>query len=87
MWEMAIKTSLARLQLSVPIEEFIERGATQNGILELPITRAHVLGVATLPFHHRDPFDRLLVAQARTEGLTLLSADSVLDAYPVTRVW
>ncbi len=85
-WEMAIKLSLGKLTLGVPLDDLIERGV-RTGIVELAVRRAHVLGVATLPWHHRDPFDRLLVSQALVEGLQLVSADVALDRYPVRRLW
>lgn len=86
-WEIAIKHSLGRLTLALPLDELFERGTIENGIGLLGIERAHVLGVAELPFHHRDPFDRLLVAQAMREDLTIVGKDQAFDAYPVTRIW
>jgi PIN domain nuclease of toxin-antitoxin system len=59
----------------------------QNDFEILPITVAHADGITTLPFHHRDPFDRLLIAQAIVERIPILSADSTFDKYPVTRIW
>jgi len=64
LWEMAIKLSLGRLHLGLPFEELIPQQMRLNGIQFLGIEVAHVMPVATLPFHHRDPFDRLLIAQA-----------------------
>ena len=86
-WEMAIKVSLGQLQLSVELTELIARGAEQNGIGILDVTREHAVGVVALPFHHRDPFDRLLVAQAFAEGLTIVGADAAFDGYAVPRIW
>jgi PIN domain nuclease of toxin-antitoxin system len=85
-WEIAIKTSLGKLNLSRGIEQ-LESELAEDGLLLLSIQVHHCGGVMRLPFHHRDPFDRLLVAQALIEGLSLLSRDSQLDAYGVTRVW
>lgn len=86
-WEMAIKVSLGKLSLTMPVERFIVEHGEGNGIELLGITLAHVGAVETLPFHHRDPFDRLLIAQARVEGLTVIGADTTFDAYGVKRVW
>jgi PIN domain nuclease of toxin-antitoxin system len=86
-WELAIKLSLGKLRLSVPLAEYIETGAVTNGIALLPIEKDHAIAVATLPDHHRDPFDRLLVAQALNEGLTVVGSDERFDAYGVRRVW
>ncbi len=86
-WEMAIKQSLGKLRLPAPLERFLPEQMAANGFQQLEIDFRHVAQVATLPFHHRDPFDRLLVAQAVVEELTLVSADPVFDAYGVTRLW
>jgi PIN domain nuclease of toxin-antitoxin system len=86
-WEIAIKISSGKYRLPGPFEVFMGQQITQNRFDILPITVAHAAVVATLPFHHRDPFDRLLVAQAMAEQVPILSADAALDAYPVTRLW
>ncbi len=86
-WEMAIKVSLGKLTLSQPLEYLLPDQLGENGIGLLDIKLEHVLKLANLTFHHRDPFDRLLVAQAVSEGLPLLSADVAMDAYPITRIW
>lgn len=86
-WEMAIKSSLGRLELEIPLAQFVESQCEAMRVEILRISAIHALGVETLSFHHRDPFDRLLVAQAAMEGLELVSQDQVFDAYPVTRVW
>lgn len=86
-WEMAIKASIGKLRLPVPIGKLLAEARSDHGITTLPIAESHVLRVEHLPFHHRDPFDRLLVAQALEEGLTLLSGDGAFDAYGVPRVW
>ncbi len=59
----------------------------ETGVMLLPISLAHVARISTLPFHHRDPFDRMLIAQSLTENMSIVSADSVLDAYGVIRLW
>ena len=86
-WECAIKVSLGKYQLDVPFETFWRKGVDGNGFEILPIELRHAAAVSSLPFHHRDPFDRLLVAQAMTEDVALVSADAALDAYSVRRLW
>jgi len=86
-WEMAIKLSIGKLTLRERLREILAEARTVVGLTTLPIEESHVLRVQHLPLHHRDPFDRLLVAQALEEGLTLLSKDPTLDAYGVARVW
>jgi len=81
-WEIAIKIQLGRLEPS----RTVERAAAESGFLELPVTFRHAARVATLPPHHRDPFDRLLIAQAAEEGLALVSRDPALGAYGITVV-
>jgi PIN domain nuclease of toxin-antitoxin system len=85
-WEMAIEASLGKLILSTTLERLVH-GGTERGIRLLDITATHGFIVEHLPFHHRDPFDRMLIAQATHEGLALVSADPQLDAYAVARVW
>lgn len=87
LWEIAIKISLRKYTLPEGFAEFMERQIAENHLTILPISVKHVAVVATLPFHHRDPFDRLLVAQAMSENVPVLSADRVFDLYPVTRTW
>ena len=86
-WEMAIKLSLRKLRLDAPIERFVPEQLAANGFRLLDVEFADVARVATLRFHHRDPFDRLLAATTLVEGLTLVSADPVFDAYGLTRLW
>jgi PIN domain nuclease of toxin-antitoxin system len=85
--EIAVKVSVGKLNLTEPLGVFLLREVPNNSIQILPIEIAHAAVVATLPLHHRDPFDRLLVAQALAEQLPLLSADASLDAYNVQRLW
>ncbi len=87
LWEIAIKTSLGRLRLAMPFKDLIADQLRRNGFRLLPIEPEHLDVLVPLPFHHRDPFDRLLVAQAKAEGMAIVSADSALDAYGVTRLW
>ena len=86
-WELAIKRSLGKLETDVPLGDLVNSQCTAMGVELLPIRSEHALAVETLPFHHRDPFDRLLVAQAIIEGLGVASADRSFDGYPVERVW
>ena len=79
-WEVAIKISSGRLRLKAPFGATVEA----SGLGLLPLTLDHVEEVAILPFHHRDPFDRMLVAQARVEGLTLATSDRLVRQYPVS---
>lgn len=85
-WELAVKASIGKLGLPVGVREFVADGCADAHIDLLPIDLAHVAAVEALPFHHRDPFDRMLVAQAQVSGVPILSYDATLDAYDVTRV-
>jgi PIN domain nuclease of toxin-antitoxin system len=87
LWEIAIKVSIGKLTLSAPFDVLFPEQLDSNGIGLLGIEAAHTAVVSTLPFHHRDPFDRLLVAQAVVEGMPIISTDIAFDAYPVTRLW
>jgi PIN domain nuclease of toxin-antitoxin system len=86
-WEIAIKSSLGKLHLAEPLERLIPREIKLNGIYLLHIELKHIMIVAGLPFHHRDPFDRILVAQCRTENLSILSSDQNFDKYEIKRIW
>ncbi len=87
LWEIAIKASIGKLILAQPYNVLIPQQLALNSIEILPINLAHLALLSTLPFHHRDPFDRLLVAQAMVESLEVVSADASLDAYSITRLW
>ena len=82
-WEAAIKSSLGRLE----IPDTIEAGVLASGFEKLLLTFAHAERVAGLPHHHRDPFDRMLIAQAQAEGLTLVTHDRLLEPYAVEILW
>ncbi len=86
-WEIAIKVSIGKLSLTVPYPQLIPGQLRANAVDYLPVSPEHLRALISLPFHHRDPFDRLLVAQALVEGASLVSADSTLDAYAVPRIW
>jgi PIN domain nuclease of toxin-antitoxin system len=87
LWEMAIKASMGRLTFAQPFASLIPDQLQRNSIQVLDITVTHTAQVATLPFHHRDPFDRMLIAQAMVETIPIISVDSAFDAYGVTRLW
>lgn len=87
LWEIAIKFSIGKLTLSEPFEDLISGQLIWNDIQVLPIRLADLSLVARLPFHHRDPFDRLIIAQAISNELTIISRDSEFAGYPVTTVW
>ena len=82
-WEIAIKHGLGKLQLPEPPEEFVPRLMARTGVTPLPVHHRHALHVASLPPRHRDPFDRLLIAQAQLEELPVLTADSSFRLYDV----
>ena len=86
-WEIAIKVSLGKLVLTVPFSRLVPGELEANGISLQPIRSEHMNATIVLPFHHRDPFDRMLVAQAAVEGAVVVSSDSILDAYGVHRIW
>lgn len=86
LWEMSIKMSLGKLSLNKSLS-ILYQELLLSGIEILPITFDHVLYSSSLPFHHRDPFDRLILAQALSEKMQLLSADVIFDAYAQVRVW
>ncbi len=83
-WEMQIKRQLGKLQLTLPLRDLVAGQQATNNLAVLPVTLAHVLALESLPPRHKDPFDRLLVAQAMVEGAVLVSVDTVFAAYPVT---
>jgi PIN domain nuclease of toxin-antitoxin system len=86
-WEIAIKYTVGRLPLPEPPAGYVPSRMGVSGTAGLPVTHEHALGVADLPPHHRDPFDRLLVAQARLEGLEIMTADHAFAAYDVPVRW
>jgi PIN domain nuclease of toxin-antitoxin system len=86
-WEMLIKISLGKLILRAPLASILNQQQLVNGIQILPVTLDHVFAIGTLPSPHKDPFDRLLVAQANVEGAVLVSADAIFAQYPVNVLW
>ena len=87
LWEIQIKSMIGRLSLPLAIDRMMLRQQRENDIDLLPIAIAHIVEHQALPPHHRDPFDRMLIAQARVEGLTLLSRDEALSRYDVALLW
>jgi len=87
LWEMAVKVSIGKLSLGQPFETLIPREMSLNGIGLLEISFPHTVVVATLPFHHRDPFDRLLIAQVIVEQIPIVSCDTAFDSYAISRLW
>jgi PIN domain nuclease of toxin-antitoxin system len=87
LWEISIKVSTGKLTLAQPFDIFVPQQLADNDIEILPISLAHLGVVSMLPFHHRDPFDRLLIAQAMIEQLPIVSVDTAFDAYSVARLW
>ncbi len=86
-WELAIKFSIGKLVLSQPFPDFLEEQLALNTFRLLSIDPTHLRCVVGLPFHHKDPFDRLLIAQSLTDALPLISLDTKMDAYGVNRIW
>ncbi|MFP4103324.1 type II toxin-antitoxin system VapC family toxin [Coleofasciculus sp.] len=86
-WEMAIKQSKGKLTLLLPLETYITQKINLEDFALLSIQLNHLGIISTLPFHHNDPFDRLLIAQAVVENIPILSRDITFDAYPVKRIW
>ena len=86
-WEVAIKVGTGKLKLSGPYRPWITKAVSDLGATILPITIDYADFQAGLPFHHRDPFDRLLIAQSIVESIPVVSGDTLFDAYGITRIW
>ena len=87
LWEIAIKISLNKLSISMSLPEFVQEHVIANEIFIMPIELTHIYNLENLPFYHRDPFDRLIIAQSMAEKINILSNDTVFDRYPVKRIW
>ena len=87
LWETAIKISIGKMTLATPFEVLFPHQLAINGFELLPIEIKHTSAIISLPFHHRDPFDRILIAQAIEENMSLVSIDTAFDVYSVTRIW
>ncbi|MEH1958096.1 MAG: type II toxin-antitoxin system VapC family toxin [Nostoc sp.] len=86
-WEIGIKVAIGKLPLPDPLDSYISSRMAQLGMRSLEITASHALQAAALPLHHRDPFDRMLIAQAQIEEMTLVSADSMFNKYDISLLW
>lgn len=86
-WELGIKMRLGKLRLPSPPAQCIPRFMAKQGLLPLPVSHLHAATVYDLPAHHRDPFDRLIIAQAIAEQMTVLTSDRIFGKYPVEVVW
>jgi PIN domain nuclease of toxin-antitoxin system len=86
-WEIQIKTQLRKLTLPKPLRVLLQEEQVTNGFRVLPVTLEHVYALDRFPLHHRDPFDRLLIAQAHQEGLTLVTHDPKFSAYAISLLW
>jgi PIN domain nuclease of toxin-antitoxin system len=86
-WEMSIKNSIGKLEFTKPFEEFIKGQVKLNEIEILELSKEHIFKVNTLPFHHKDPFDRLIIAQSMVENVPIISADPEFVKYPITLIW
>lgn len=86
-WELSIKVALGRLALSLPFADWMSQAIRDLGASVVPIRIEHATAQIGLPYHHRDPFDRLLIAQALHDGFGVVSADAVFDRYGVPRLW
>ncbi len=87
LWEIAIKFNIGKLSLPDSFGNFIPPQIHKNNIEILPVTLPHLEKVSTLPFHHKDPFDRLIIAQSMVESLPIASSDAAFDSYGVERIW
>ena len=85
-WEVAIKLSIGKLKIDGGVVEFF-RMVDENGFIFLPIKKEHIEHIQTLPLHHRDPFDRMLVAIAASEGMSLITADENIHLYDISWIW
>ena len=86
-WEIAVKHALGRLTLTEPVPAFIARATADHALEILPIAMTHAIRSGTLPFHHRDPFDRLLIAQAEIERVPIATPDRAYRTYGVRLLW
>lgn len=87
LWEIIAKVQVGKLELPSPVGGYLTGKLTENGVSILPITLDHVKRLEQLPLHHRDPFDRILIAQSLEQDLPLVTADPVFDRYPIQLIW
>ena len=86
-WEIAIKYSIGKLNLPEPPERFVTKRLVRDGISSLPVQHVHALRVAELPYHHKDPFDRLIISQSMVEGLPVMTVDRQFEPYKIEIIW
>jgi len=86
-WELAIKVGQRKLSLSLPYRQWMDKAIADLGLILLPVTIEYADRQTALPAHHKDPFDRLIIAQALVEGIRVVSSDAVFDNYGLTRLW
>ena len=86
-WEILIKAQIGKINLPAPTGAYLVKKLSENRIEALPVTLDHVLRVETLPMHHSDPFDRILIAQSIVEGLPVVTGDPKFESYPVQAIW
>ncbi|ARI82190.1 type II toxin-antitoxin system VapC family toxin [Microcystis sp. LEGE 00066] len=86
-WEIQIKVQLGKLNLDISLSEIVKDRTKINDVQILPLKLSHIWTLDTLPYYHKDPFDRLLISQAITENLIIRGVDSVFDSYPVQKIW
>lgn len=86
-WEVQIKQQIGKLAIDATIDELLTPHLKDNSLRLLPIEIRHVLGLGSLAMHHRDPFDRMFIAQALTDGMGIVTADPLFDSYPVSVIW
>lgn len=87
LWEILAKVQVGRLALPAPVGDYLAEKLTANGVSVLPLTFDHVRRLEELPLHHRDPFDRILIAQSLSESMPLVSADQQFEGYAVELIW
>lgn len=86
-WELSIKSSLGKISLEQPLDEFVNEHVKGNDIRILKIELPHVLRIENLPFYHRDPFDRLIISQSIEDNIPIIGSDKTFDSYPIKRIW
>lgn len=86
-WEVSVKARLGKLNLPSPPAQCVPAFTTRQGLRPLPVTQLHAVAVFDLESHHQDPFDRLIIAQAMVEGMTIITSDRVFGKYPVDVFW
>ena len=86
-WEMQIKLQLGKMKLGFPLPDIIKEQRKDNGLQVISVELEHVMALQSLPAHHKDPFDRLLIAQAQAENLVLVSKDKIFSNYQIDLVW